>query len=381
MKIIIHHHALIFQSNGRLFLPSFIGAWIDAIASKVDKVGLLLSTSDEHYSNLDYELQAENIEFHILGHTVAKRMQSKKKEMEQNIQSASKGYDHLLIRGMTPRQLMVYKNSKAKSSSFLLVGSLIDSKPNLTFNFISLFIWLRHYQKHFQLKRISKEAQVFANSPLIVSELNSVLGIQASFVPTNTLSNSQFSEFKPLKRKGPYTMVFCGRIVQDKGVEELIEALELLRLKGFDVNLKVLGRASEAYQKHLDGIISLKQLDELIRFEGFVKFGPDLMDHYKQSDLFVLPTWHEGFPHSIWEAAACSLPIFVTSVGGIPGVLNEDLVTFCAVRDYHDIAEQVMKALTNLADTNLKTQKMLEFSKGFSVEECASKLLANIFCE
>jgi len=378
MKIIIHHHALVFQSKGKLFLPSFIGAWIDAIAPKVDKVGLLLSTCDEHYPHLDYELQAENIEFHPLGNTVAKRMQSGKKEIEQNIQSASEGYDHLLIRGMTPRQFIVYKNSKAESCSFLLVGSLIDSKPKLSFNFISLFIWFRHYQKQLQLKRIAKKSQVYANSPHIVSELNSVLGIQSSFVPTNTLSNSQFSEFKPLKKHGPYTMVFCGRVVQDKGVEELIEALFLLRAKGHDVNLKVVGKASEAYQKHLDGLISLKHLDEHIKFEGFVKFGPDLMSHYKQSDLFVLPTWHEGFPHSIWEAAACSLPIFVTSVGGIPGILNEDLVTFCAIRNAEDIAARVVNALTDLTNTNIRTQNMLEFSQGFSVEECASKLLANI---
>jgi glycosyltransferase involved in cell wall biosynthesis len=378
MKILIHHHALVYQSGEQLLLPSFIGAWIDAIAAKVDQIGLLLSTSDEHFSNLDYQIQAENIEFHPLGHTAGKRMQSRTADLVRNIEEASADYDLLLIRGMTPRQYLVYKNSKAKKAVFLLVGSIIDSKPKFAFNKLAAFLWLRYYEKRIQLKRMAKKTKILANSPHIVAELENVLGIKASFVPTNTLSDQQFVEFSPLKEEGPYTMVFCGRIVKDKGVEELITALDLLRKDRFDFKLKIIGKASDSYQKHLDNLIVSKELKEHVNFEGFVKFGPDLMKQYAQSDLFVLPTWHEGFPHSIWEAAANSLPIFVTAVGGIPGLLNNELVNFCGLRNPQDIASTIKDALVSRETTNAKTKNMLEFSKGFSVQQCASKLLAQI---
>lgn len=376
MKILIHHHALVYQSEGRLLLPSFIGAWVDAIAAEVVQVGLLLSTTDEHFLNLDYVIQAKNIQFHALGHTAGKRMQSSSADLVRNIKEATSGYDLLLIRGMTPRQFLVYKNSMAKKVAFLLVGSIIDSKPKFAFNKLSAFLWLRYYEKRYQLKRISKKAKILANSPHIVSELDEVLGINASFAPTNTLSDNQFLDFRPIKKEGPYTMVFCGRIVVDKGVEELIAALHLLREEGFDLKLKMIGKASDSYQQHLDNIIEAKDLQEHITFEGFVKFGPELMQQYASSDLFVLPTWHEGFPHSIWEAGACSLPIIVTAVGGIPGILNDDLVSFCEVKNPQDLALKIIHVLSNASETNAKTYRMLEFSRGFSVEQCASKLLA-----
>lgn len=378
MKILIHHHALVYQSEGRLLLPSFIGAWIDAIAAEVDQVGLLLSITDELFPNLDYEIQAKNIQFHALGHTAGKRMQSSSADLVRIVKEATSDYDWLLIRGMTPRQFLVYKNSMAKKAAFLLVGSIIDSKPKFAFNKLSAFLWLRYYEKRFQLKRMSKKAKILANSPHIVSELDEVLGIKASFAPTNTLSDNQFTDFRPIKKEGPYTMVFCGRIVVDKGVEELIAAFHLLREEGFDLKLKMIGKASDSYQQHLDNIIASKKLKEHISFKGFVKFGPALMQQYATSDLFVLPTWHEGFPHSIWEAAANSLPIFVTPVGGIPGLLNQELVNFCELRNPEDLALKIKEALQSNEATNVRTKKMIEFSKGFSVQRCANKLLAQI---
>jgi glycosyltransferase involved in cell wall biosynthesis len=101
------------------------------------------------------------------------------------------------------------------------------------------------------------------------------------------------------------------------------------------------------------------------------------MKLYEQSDIFVLPTWHEGFPHSIWEAAATSLPIFVTKVGGITGIVNDELVNFCQVHNPKDIAQKIANALAFPDATNAKTEKMFEFSKGFSVQQCATKLLTH----
>jgi glycosyltransferase involved in cell wall biosynthesis len=52
--------------------------------------------------------------------------------------------------------------------------------------------------------------------------------------------------------------------------------------------------------------------------------GPELNKMYQQADLYVIPSYHEGFPRTIWEAMANSLPVIATKVGGIPTYLTHE---------------------------------------------------------
>lgn len=381
VKILIHHHGLAYFDGETIWVQSFLGRWIQSLSEVFSSVGILFTSVDSKLKILDTPLKNSNIKLEPFGNAVNRRMTTSTNMLEQIIQKVSINYDILLIRGITPRQYLVFKNAKCKTKCFFLVGSIKASKPKFKFNLLSLFLIYRYYYHLNSLTKIAKKSQVLANSPEIVKELSSVLNISSIYVPTNTISIHEIPPFRSFIPKNEINWVFCGRIVQDKGVEELIEALYFYSKKGYKGNLTFIGMGSDTYIDLLKNKIDSFNLNSQINFVGFKEFGKDLFDTYLRCDIFILPSWHEGFPHSIWEAASCSLPIVVTAVGGIPGVVNSEQVTFVEVRNPEAICDTCIDILNNPELINKKTKNIYDLSKSYSVEECANQLHKEINLE
>ena len=64
-------------------------------------------------------------------------------------------------------------------------------------------------------------------------------------------------------------------------------------------------------------------LDEFVQFHGRKKIGVELNRMYFNSDIYIIPSFHEGFPRTIWEAMGQSTPVIATKVGGIPFLLDD----------------------------------------------------------
>ena len=73
-------------------------------------------------------------------------------------------------------------------------------------------------------------------------------------------------------------------------------------------------------------------------------FGEILFKFYRNADAYILPSYHEGMPHSIWEAMSQGVPVISTPVGGVGDffVDNEDIL-FLKIRDSKSIVEAVQK--------------------------------------
>ena len=373
-KLLIHHHGLAYLDEDTIWVQSFLGRWILALSDVFPNIGLLFTEVNLKLDSLDTPLKKNNIKLESFGVAIKKRMITPNKELKEKVQKVSKNYDILLIRGITPRQYLVFKNAQCKTNYFLLVGSIKASKPIFQFNILSLFFIYRYYYHLRCLRKIAKKSQVLANSPEIVKELSSVLNIPAIYIPTNTLSINEIPAYSPFIPKNEINWVFCGRIVHDKGVEELIDALYLYNKKGYKGNLTFIGKGSDTYIALLKNKIDSYNLNSQVNFAGFKQFGKGLFAIYLKCDIFILPSWHEGFPHSIWEAASYSLPIVVTSVGGIPGIVNSKQVSFVEVRNPEAICNACIDILINPELANRKTMNIYDLSKSYTVEECAKQL-------
>jgi len=113
-------------------------------------------------------------------------------------------------------------------------------------------------------------------------------------------------------RSNDIIILFVGRALKRKGLEYLIRALHLI--KGDNIKLVVCG-GKDKYHDEL-----VKKLGEKNRvvFAGDVK---NIKDYYLISDIFVFPTFYEGFSFATLQAAACGLPIITTKANG-----TDDLV-------------------------------------------------------
>jgi glycosyltransferase involved in cell wall biosynthesis len=116
------------------------------------------------------------------------------------------------------------------------------------------------------------------------------------------------------------------------------------------------------------------KIKDSVTFTGFINFGEALLDLYDAHDLYILPSYHEGFPHSIWEAAALSTPVITTAVGGIPGVLSSDDVWFIPVKDAGAIANTVKIILQSPEMRKSKVESLYKKLLNNTLEAGTNKL-------
>ena len=124
-----------------------------------------------------------------------------------------------------------------------------------------------------------------------------------------------------LKKEGMFTFLFVGRVVGDKGINELCKAME--KLSGFaPVRLLLIG----PYEDDLDPISQeSKEIIEnnmAIEYVGG-KYGDELLAYYASADCFVFPSYREGFPNTVLEAGAMGLPSIVTDINGSREIIVE----------------------------------------------------------
>lgn len=137
---------------------------------------------------------------------------------------------------------------------------------------------------------------------------------------------------------------FVGRIVRDKGIVELFEAWSELREEFPDLHLLMIGEPEPVDPVPL-GLLDRLRGDARVHVAGSVK---DVPSHYAAMDIVVLPTYREGFPNVLLEAAAMELPVVSTRVtGAVDAVVDGVTGTLVAPRDAQALAQAIRAYLHN----------------------------------
>lgn len=123
------------------------------------------------------------------------------------------------------------------------------------------------------------------------------------------------ARFEPHDSRGVFTFLFVGRIVGDKGINELVEAFARLHEELPNTRLMMVGN----YETELDPVSqdTRRLIDAMDSIETpGTKRGDDLVRAYAEADCFVMPSYREGFPNVVLEAGAMGLPSVVTDING-----------------------------------------------------------------
>lgn len=115
------------------------------------------------------------------------------------------------------------------------------------------------------------------------------------------------------KQEGIFTFCFIGRVVRDKGINELISAFVRLQKKYANIRLILVG----PFEKKLDPVSeeTENQILHNVAIE-FMDFQNDVRPFLAASDVFVLPSYREGFPNAVIQAGAMGVPSIVTDING-----------------------------------------------------------------
>ena len=122
----------------------------------------------------------------------------------------------------------------------------------------------------------------------------------------------------------PIRLVYVGDLVAYKGLEYLIRAMALLGERSpHRYVLTVVGAGP--LSEELCARAASEVPDGRIRFVGYVSDQLALLQIYRESDIFVIPSLTEGFPRVLYEAMSQSLPPVATAVGGVPHLMKHEV--------------------------------------------------------
>jgi len=141
------------------------------------------------------------------------------------------------------------------------------------------------------------------------------------------------------------TIGYIGRLVEGKGLEDLFEAVKILNKQ------KLLVYGTGPMEKKLREIARKLHIDDKIEWRGFVPYSK-VPEALSQIDVFVYPSWHEGFGRSVMEALAMEKAVVATRVGGIPDLIKDGVNGFLVKP--HDPQELSEKISVLIKDKNLR---------------------------
>lgn len=125
-----------------------------------------------------------------------------------------------------------------------------------------------------------------------------------------------------------FVIGYTGRLVNDKGIEELIDAWVLVKKKFKNAKLLLIG----PFEKR--DALSIRCSDFIINEESIIWTGlvSDTFNYYQLMDVFILPSYREGFPTVVLEASAMKLPVITTrSTGCIDSIIENHTGIFTEI--------------------------------------------------
>ncbi|HCW06154.1 MAG TPA: glycosyltransferase family 1 protein [Cytophagales bacterium] len=167
-------------------------------------------------------------------------------------------------------------------------------------------------------------------------------------------SGIDLNHFKPtgFSRNEKFTFLLVSRLITDKGVLEYIDAIKQLKSQGVNAKFQVLGSKDPFHKRGIKSEI----VDEWIR-SGTIEYlgkAKDVRPFMQQADCIVLPSYREGTPRTLLEAASIAKPIIATDVPGCHQVVTDHYNgLLCKLKDANDLATK-MSSMMNFDDDTLK---------------------------
>lgn len=160
-------------------------------------------------------------------------------------------------------------------------------------------------------------------------------------------SGVDLERFKPteFKRNNKFTFLLISRLITDKGVLEFIEAIKTLKQRGVNAKFQILGPKDPLHKRG----IKLKTIDSWLQ-AGLVEYlgtTEDVRPFIQQADCIVLPSYREGAPRTLLEAASSAKPIIATDVAGCHHVVEHNYNgLLCEVKNPSDLALKMTQMMS-----------------------------------
>jgi glycosyltransferase involved in cell wall biosynthesis len=184
----------------------------------------------------------------------------------------------------------------------------------------------------------------------------------------NSVSNINIKKIYNIKKK--YIIAF-GSNGSHKNIDQLIYAFNEIRKTNLDFQLVLVGYQHKA--SILSKIVYDLNLNEKVIFTGFVPFE-HVFSLIKKSNLFVFPSFYEGFGIPLLDAQACGIPIASSNAGSLPEVGNTGCIYFDPA-DTQEMISVIKRIINNPKVANQLVSEGLKNRSNFSWNNTATETL------
>lgn len=229
------------------------------------------------------------------------------------------------------------------------------------------------------VKFLSEFDQIYVESKYLKEQLNNMLDREiVSYLPNfkerpDNVSNDPYEEGDKLE------LVYLGRMAEDKGIFDMVDAFDILRDKNRDMELHFYGTFPKEdsvkmrFQKKIEG-------KERIIHHGYLS-DEELIETLSDHHLFVFPTYHAGecFPGVLLDAFFSGLPV-VASDWRFNGEIieNEKNGLLCEPKDPKDIAKKIDKLYKNEKLLRDMSRNAFVMSERYDVDTVVDGLLDDL---
>ena len=160
-----------------------------------------------------------------------------------------------------------------------------------------------------------------------------------------------------------FTFLLVSRLIHDKGIIEYIDAIKILKERGLNANFQLLGSKDYEHRRGIQEDIINDWLEHnVVEYLGSTD---DVRPYMKASDCVVLPSYREGTPKSLIEAASTARPIVATNVAGCNNIVEDNVNgLLCEPHSAEDLADKMAEIMSldeqSLANMGQQGRKIAE---------------------
>ena len=330
VRLGFHYHIPAEIRAGGIWMPGYLGRFIDSLAVCCEQVVCFQHTPTQaQRAEMDYCITSTNVNLVDIGPRCAAWKRSLFTSRYVTPLNAWGGeLDVLLSRGPSPL-LPAFCRAALRndiSTALLLVGSYVDGvddlpQPRWRKELIRLYGHINQYQQDYA----ARKSLTFVNSRKLYDQYHGRIPHLVE-TRTTTLSASDFFVREDTCLNQTTRLLYTGRFDRGKGLLEMFEVLSLLVERGHDVILDLVGW-DDSRTGVVEEILALAEkfcVSDRAFNHGRKAVGPELFAYYRQADIYLIASkLSEGFPRTIWEAMAHSLPVLATNIGSIPQFIGD----------------------------------------------------------
>ena len=330
------------------------------------------------FTNKQQYVKIKNVQYHFYQHApnfIPGKVYNRLRIESRTNYCYAKQRIKKIIRNINPNIIHLHGAENPYYSVGIL--PLIDQFP--TFVTIQGFVRNASARDFSTNKRIKIEEEILKRTKHIGVRTKEMAQISLSLNPHVQLHFHEYSETIPTITKdssieSTFDIIFFAKVCKDKGIEDLLEALAIVKKKKPNITLHIIGYAGQSYLQHLIKMTKLLNIEANVKFLGFMASQQDVFKHAIHAKINVLPTYHDIIPGTITESMFMKLPVIAYNVGGIQELIDKGQAIVLVEKNN---IQQLSNEIAALLENESKRNSLAEFAYTYAQERFKNNYLVN----